>query len=143
MLEGKTCGYKLPSCEFLGGRILDNAVKRLCRNEVPLREEGLAQKSTIVINGSDDVNQNDLVNVLVGSCRGFNLQGTVKLSINDYDDAKSVAKIIMDGIPDTGALSIVQVCTDTCRKRDEGCLAPGRRALPLDGSRAPAAGRTS
>eukprot|EP00966_Prymnesium_polylepis_P125710 2906699-Prymnesium_polylepis.1 len=64
--------------------------------------------------GWDDIERNHLINFLIGSAKGVFFDGTIMLSSNDHEDAKAVAKHICDAIEKQGALSVVQVVTDTC-----------------------------
>eukprot|EP00965_Chrysotila_dentata_P141419 4673914-Pleurochrysis_carterae.AAC.1 len=74
LIKGKTFGYKLPTREALAGRILDATVKRIRKAKTPLREAVCAQNGTVVVDGLDTIHRDHLVNILMGSARGFNFQ---------------------------------------------------------------------
>eukprot|EP00965_Chrysotila_dentata_P116366 3846770-Pleurochrysis_carterae.AAC.1 len=71
-------------------------------------------KYTLVMDGWDDVEKNHLVNVQIGSAKALFFQGTKKLTSTNLENAQGVADMIITGMRSTGALNVVQVCTDTC-----------------------------
>ena len=79
-----------------------------------LREAVLKDGGTVVSDGWDDVAKNHLINFLCGNSKGFFFDGTIKLTSEDSENADKVAELICDEIENVGALSIVQVVTDTC-----------------------------
>eukprot|EP00965_Chrysotila_dentata_P257911 6213040-Pleurochrysis_carterae.AAC.2 len=88
--------------------LLNETVDRLCQSEQSLRMTANLHKSTVMVDGWDDVNRNHLVNVLIGSAKAMFFQGTKKLLSGDHEDAKAVAEITTAGMKSAGALSVVQ-----------------------------------
>eukprot|EP00965_Chrysotila_dentata_P047505 1575415-Pleurochrysis_carterae.AAC.1 len=93
---------------------LDETVERRHENDKPLCRAVFANKCAIMSDGWDDIERNYLVNVLVDSSKGVFFHATKMLTSADHEDAESVAIIIIEGMRSTGALSVVQVCADTC-----------------------------
>ena len=58
--------------------------------------------------------KNHLINFLCGNSKGLFFDGTLKLTSEDSENAEKIAELICNEIVQVGALSIVQVVTDTC-----------------------------
>lgn len=106
--------YMAPDRGRLGNDLLQSTAARLKREEAPLREAVLKEGGTVVSDGWDDVSKNHLINFLCGNSKGFFFDGTIKLTSEDSENAERVAELICQEIINVGALSIVQVVTDTC-----------------------------
>lgn len=106
--------YELPSRRTMGGELLDQSVKRLKKDEEPLRKACTAYGCTVISDGWDDVEKSHLINMLVATIEGAFFDGTFKLSSDDHEDATAVADLLSKEIEHVGALSVVQVVTDTC-----------------------------
>jgi hypothetical protein len=106
--------YKSPDRDRLGGSLLERTTLRLRAEEGETRSAVLEDGGTVVSDGWDDVERNHLINFLVGNAKGMFFDGTIMLSSADAEDAKRVAELICAEIEKTGALTIVQVVTDTC-----------------------------
>ena len=113
-LKTAPASYKPPDRNRLSNDLLESTTARLKREEAPLRETVLKDGGTVVSDGWDDVAKNHLINFLCGNSKGFFFDGTLKLTSEDSENAEKVAKLICDEITSVGALSIVQVVTDTC-----------------------------
>eukprot|EP00966_Prymnesium_polylepis_P086055 1991594-Prymnesium_polylepis.2 len=106
--------YKPPNRSRMGNDLLRRTTQRLKAEEEPLRKEGLKDGGTVVSDGWDDVEKNHLINLLLITSKGTFFDGTMKLGSDDHEDAKAVAKIIIDEIMTIGCLNVIQVVTDTC-----------------------------
>ena len=113
-IKSAPASWHPPNSKRLMGDLLDSTLARLKAEEAPTREAILTDGGTVVSDGWDDVERNHLINFLVGNAKGMFFDGTIMLSSEDSEDATHVAKLIGDEIERQGALSIVQVVTDTC-----------------------------
>lgn len=112
--QGAPTHYKVPHRHRFAGDILESSVKRHKKDEQPIRDACILHGCTVVSDGWDDVERNHLINFLVSTTHGSFFDGTVKLTSEDKEDAKAVARHISDEIERVGALNVVQVVTDTC-----------------------------
>eukprot|EP00966_Prymnesium_polylepis_P086716 2007111-Prymnesium_polylepis.1 len=113
-LKTAPASYAPPNANRLRGDLLHSTTARLKAEEAPVREAVLVDGGTVCSDGWDDVERNHLINFLIGNSKGMFFDGTIKLTSTDSEDATHVAKLIGDAIETQGALSIVQVVTDTC-----------------------------
>jgi predicted nucleic acid-binding Zn-ribbon protein len=113
-LKKAPASYVPPNANRFRYDLLDSTTARLKAEEAPTREAVLKDGGTVCSDGWDDVERNHLINFLIGNSKGMFFDGTIKLTSSDSEDATHVAKLICDAIETQGALSIVQVVTDTC-----------------------------
>lgn len=103
-----------PSRKALGSTCLTALARKLRQEEAPLRQSVLQYGGTVMSDGWDSIDREHLINQLVGTSKGVFFDGTVKLGSTDHEDASMVASVFRATIARTGALAVIQLCSDTC-----------------------------
>lgn len=74
--------YKPPSDRRLNNDLLLSSTARLQSEQAPLKSAVLESSGTIVSDGWDDIEQNHLINFLIGTAKGMFFDGTVELTVS-------------------------------------------------------------
>eukprot|EP00965_Chrysotila_dentata_P261520 6214279-Pleurochrysis_carterae.AAC.2 len=98
----------------LVGDLLRATCRRLRDAEAPKQIAAYESKATLCVDGWDEIFEEHMVKMLVGTTKGYIYHSTVDLLPPQSMHAHGVAQVLIRGVKHAGKMSIVQVCMGTC-----------------------------
>lgn len=97
----------------LSGFLLRGSCRRLRDADTPKHIAAHEDKATLCVDGFDEVDDEHMLKLFVGTSKGFIYHSSVSLSEHQLSRTHSVSQMLISGVKHSGAMSTIQLCTDT------------------------------